>query len=33
MTHLPLFVKMLPFLYKTGLTEPVVNQMAGRHWV
>ena len=32
-TRLPLFLKMLPYLYKTGLVTPVVNQLARRGWV
>jgi ferredoxin len=32
-TRLPLFLKVLPYLYKTGLVKPVVNQLAKRGWV
>ncbi|RJP35006.1 MAG: 4Fe-4S dicluster domain-containing protein [Actinobacteria bacterium] len=32
-TNLPLFLKVLPYLYKTGLVTPVVNQLARRGWV
>jgi len=32
-TRLPLFLKVLPYLYKTGLVTPVVNQLAKRGWV
>jgi Na+-translocating ferredoxin:NAD+ oxidoreductase subunit B len=33
MTNLPMFLKVLPYLYKTGLVTPVVNQLAKRGWV
>ncbi|MBN2027200.1 MAG: 4Fe-4S binding protein [Actinobacteria bacterium] len=33
MTSLPLFIKMLPFLYGSGLARPIVDQMAKRGWV
>jgi Pyruvate/2-oxoacid:ferredoxin oxidoreductase delta subunit len=33
MTKLPLFLKMLPYLYKSGLGKPMVNEMAKRGWV
>jgi len=32
-TKLPLFLKVLPYMYKTGLVKPVVNQLAKRGWV
>jgi Pyruvate/2-oxoacid:ferredoxin oxidoreductase delta subunit/DNA-binding Lrp family transcriptional regulator len=32
-TSLPLFVKMLPFMYKSGLARPMVDHMAKRGWV
>jgi Pyruvate/2-oxoacid:ferredoxin oxidoreductase delta subunit len=33
MTRLSLLLKVLPYLYKTGLVTPVVNQLAKRGWV
>jgi Fe-S-cluster-containing hydrogenase component 2 len=33
MTNLPLLLKVLPYLYKTGLVTPIVNQLAKRGWV
>ena len=32
-TRLPLFLKVLPYLYKTGLVTPLVDQLAKRGWV
>jgi len=32
-TRIPLLLKVLPYLYKTGLVTPVVNQLAKRGWV
>jgi len=33
MTNLPLLLKVLPYLYKTGLVTPMVDQLAKRGWV
>ncbi len=33
LSNLPLFVKMLPYMYGSGLAEPIVNQLAKRGWV
>lgn len=32
-TKLPMFVKMLPYMYKSGLAVPIVNLLAKRGWV
>ncbi len=33
LTSLPLFIKMLPLMYKSGLARPIVDQMAKHGWV
>jgi Pyruvate/2-oxoacid:ferredoxin oxidoreductase delta subunit/DNA-binding Lrp family transcriptional regulator len=32
-TRVPLFVKMLPYMYRSGLARPLVDQLAKRGWV
>ncbi len=33
MTSIPLMIKALPYMYKSGMGKPVVDQMAKRGWV